>query len=129
SLLERMSGGAAAAALAQLDSADAALAARLRARALEFDDLARAGEADRRLFLRHVSARTLLLALKGSDGRALAALAAAMSPSAALRMKDDLDTLGAVPVAEIQAAQSEAASLLRRLVAEGAIRFDGEARA
>ena len=127
SLLDRMSGGAAAATLAQLDSADAGLAARLRARALEFDDLARVSEEGRRLFLRQVGARTLLLALKGSDGQALAALSAVMSPSAALRMKDDLDTLGAVPVTDIQTAQHEAAAVLRALAAEGAIRFDEEA--
>ena len=77
--------------------------------------------------MRPVGARTLLLALKGSDGQALAALSAVMSPSAALRMKDDLDTLGAVPVTDIQAAQHEAAAVLRALAAEGAIRFDEEA--
>lgn len=128
-LLDRMSGGSAAAALAQLDTADAGLAARLRARALDFDDLARAAEDSRRTFLRNVGARTLLLALKGSDGRVLTALTAVMSPAAALRMKDDLDTLGAVPVADIQAAQAEATKVLRALAAEGAIRFDEEALA
>ena len=128
-LLDRMSNGSAVAALAQLDTADAGLAARLRARALEFDDLARASEDGCRTFLRNVGARTLLLALKGSDGRVLTALTAVMSPAAALRMKDDLDTLGAVPVADIQTAQTEAASVLRALAAEGAIRFDEEALA
>lgn len=123
-LLDRMSEGGAAAALAQLDRDDAGLAARLRARALEFDDLARTTADGRRVFLRNVGARTLLHALKGSDGRVYDALAAVMSPAAALRMKDDLDTLGAVPVAGIQAAQHEAALLLRRLAAEGAIRFE-----
>ncbi|KAB2318757.1 flagellar motor switch protein FliG [Betaproteobacteria bacterium SCN1] len=123
-LLDRMSEGAAAAALAQLDRDAAGLAARLRARVLEFDDLARATEDGRRTFLRNVGARALLHALKGSDGRVYDALAAVMSPAAALRMKDDLDTLGAVPVAEIQAAQHEAAQLLRRLAAEGAVRFE-----
>lgn len=128
-LLERMSQGSVAATLAHIDRDDAGLAARLRAYAYEFDDLARASEAGRRTFLRHVGARTLLHALKGSDGRVLDALAAVMSPAAALRMKDDLDTLGAVPVADIQAAQAEAGELLRRLVAEGALRFDEEAMA
>lgn len=125
-LLDRMNGGAAAATLAQIESADAGLAARLRARAIEFDDLARASQEGLRTFLRHVGARTLLLALKGSDGRVLSALSAVMSPAAALRMKDDLDTLGAVPVSEIQAAQAEAATTLRALVADKAIRFDEE---
>lgn len=128
-LLDRMSGGAAAATLVQIESVDAGLAARLRARVIEFDDLARAPQDGLRIFLRHVGARTLLLALKGSDGRVLSALSAVMSPAAALRMKDDLDTLGAVPVSEIQAAQAEAATTLRALVAEGTIRFEEEALA
>jgi len=123
-LLGRMSQGAATAALTQLDHADAGLAARLRARTIEFDDLLRTSVDGRRHFLRQVGARTLLLALKGSDGRVLTALSAVMSPAAALRMRDDLDTLGAVPVAEIQTAQQEAVAVLRRLAAEGALQFD-----
>lgn len=125
-LLDQMSEGSAAAALQQIDQNDADLAARLRARALAFEDLARLPEADRRTFLRHVGARTLLHALKGSDAAVLDALAAVMSPSAARRMRDDLDTLGALPVTEIQAAQDEAAGTLRRLAAEGAIGFPEE---
>ncbi len=128
-LLERMSEGSAAATLVHIDRDDAGLAARLRARAFEFDDLARATEAGRKTFLRNVGARTLLHALKGSDGRVLDALVAVMSPAAALRMRDDLDTLGALPVADIQAAQAEAGELLRRLAAEGAIQFDEETTA
>jgi len=42
--------------------------------------------------LRNIGARTLLHALKGSDGRVLDALTAVMSPTAAQRMRDDLDT-------------------------------------
>jgi flagellar motor switch protein FliG len=129
SLLERMSVGSAAAALSQLDHNDAELAARLRVRNLVFEDLARLPEASRKTFLRNVGARTLLHALKGSEGRVLDALTAVMSPTAAQRMRDDLDTLGAVPVAAIQAAQDEAGASLRRLAAEGAILFPEEAAA
>jgi flagellar motor switch protein FliG len=56
----------------------------------------------------------------------LDALAAVMSPTAAKRMRDDLDTLGALPVTAIQAAQEEAGATLRRLAAEGAIVFPEE---
>ncbi len=129
SLLGQMSEGSAAAALSQLDQNDAALAARLRVRHLEFEDLARLPEASRKTFLRNVGARTLLHALKGSDGRVLDALTAVMSPTAAQRMRDDLDTLGALPVTAIQAAQDEAGVTLRRLVTEGAILFPEEAAA
>jgi flagellar motor switch protein FliG len=128
-LLERMSEGSAVAALSLLDENDAGLAARLRVRSVAFEDLARLPEAGRRSFLRNVGARTLLHALKGSEGGVLAALAAVMSPIAAQRLRDDLDTLGAVPVTAIQAAQEEAAATLRRLVAEGAIMFPEEEEA
>ena len=126
SLLGQMSEGSAAAALSQLDHDDADLAARLRVRNLAFEDLARLPEAARKTFLRNIGARTLLDALKGSDGRVLDALAAVMSPTAAQRMRDDLDTLGALPVTAIQAAQDEAGATLRRLAAEGAIPFPEE---
>ena len=104
----------------------AGLAARLRLRNLAFEDLARLPEAARKTFLRNVAARTLLHALKGSDPRVLDALTAVMSPTAAQRMRVDLDTLGPVPVAAIQAAQDEAGASLRRLAAEGAIQFPDE---
>ena len=126
SLLGHMSVGSATAALSQLDQNDAELAARLRVRNLAFEDLAQLPEASRKTFLRNVGARTLLHALKGSEGQVLAALTAVMSPTAAQRMRDDLDTLGAVPVAAIQAAQDEAGATLRRLAAEGAILFPEE---
>jgi flagellar motor switch protein FliG len=126
SLLGQMSEGSAAAALNQLDRNDAGLAARLRVRNLAFEDLARLPEAGRKTFLRNIGARTLLHALKGSDGRVLDALTAVMSPTAAQRMRDDLDTLGALPVTAIQAAQDDAGATLRRLAAEGAIPFPEE---
>mgnify|MGYP001026502781 FL=1 len=126
SLLGQMSEGSAAAALSQLDQNDADLAARLRVRNLVFEDLARLPEASRKTFLRNVGARTLLHALKGSDGTVLDALTAVMSPTAAQRMRDDLDTLGMVPVTAIQDAQDEAGATLRRLAAEGAILFPEE---
>jgi flagellar motor switch protein FliG len=126
SLLGQMSEGSAAAALSQLDQNDAELAARLRVRHLAFEDLARLSEDGRKAFLRNIGARTLLHALKGSDGRVLDALTAVMSSTAAQRMRDDLDTLGALPVTAIQAAQEDAGASLRRLAAEGAIPFPQE---
>jgi flagellar motor switch protein FliG len=125
-LLGQMSEGSAAAALSQLDQNDADLGARLRVRKLGFEDLARLPAAGRKTFLRNIGARTLLHALKGSDGRVLDALTAVMSPTAAQRMRDDLDTLGALPVTMIQAAQEDAGASLRRLAAEGAILFPEE---
>ncbi|MHB1216191.1 MAG: flagellar motor switch protein FliG [Thiobacillus sp.] len=126
SLLGQMSEGSVAAALSQIDQNDAALAARLRVRNLVFEDLARLPESSRKTFLRNIGARTLLHALKGSDEGVLDALTAVMSPTAAQRMRDDLDTLGALPVTAIQAAQEDAGATLRKLAAEGAIPFPEE---
>lgn len=125
-LLAQMSPGSSAAVLNQLDQRDAGLAARLRVRNVGFDDLARLPEAGRKTFLRNIGARTLLHALKGSDGRVLEALVAVMSPTAAQRLRDDLDTLGAVPVTDIQDAQEAVGESLRRMLAEGAIHFPEE---
>lgn len=128
-LLAQMSSGSSTAALNQLDQRDAALAARLRAHNIGFEDLAQLPEAGRKTFLRNIAARTLLHALKGSDGRVRDALTAVMSPTAAQRLRDDLDTLGAVPVTDIQAAQEAVAENLRRMLAEGAIHLADEEEA
>ncbi len=128
-LLAQMSSGSSAAALNQLGQRDADLAARLRMRNLDFDDLVRLSEAGRKTFLRNIGADTLLHALKGSDGRVLDALTAVMTPTAAQRLRDDLDTLGAVPVSEIQGAHAAVGESLRRLLAEGAIHIAEESAA
>ncbi|MEQ1661413.1 MAG: FliG C-terminal domain-containing protein [Thiobacillus sp.] len=120
-LLSHMSKGAAQASLLRLDTTDAPLASRLRAAQLRFEDLARLPLEGRKTFLRNVSARTLLHALKGSDTQVLNALVGAMSATAATRLRDDLDTLGVLPVTAIQTAQEDAGATLRRLAAEGAI--------
>ncbi len=125
-LLAQMSSGSSSVALNRIGQRDAELAARLRGRNLGFEDLARLSEAGRKAFLRSIGARTLLHALKGSDGRVLGALAAVMTPTAAQRLRDDLDTLGAVPVGEIEAAQEAVGESLRRLLAEGAIHIAEE---
>ena len=125
-LLGQMSEGSASAALNQLDQNDAGLAARLRVRNLSFEDLGRLSGPGRKTFLRNIGARVLLHALKGSDGRVLEALSEVMSPVAAQRMRDDLDTLGALQVTDIEAAQDEVGATLRRLAAEGAILFPEE---
>lgn len=125
-LLAQMSPGSSTAVLNQLDERDAGLAARLRVHNLGFEDIVRLSEAGRRTFLRNIGARTLLRALKGSDGRVLEALAAVMTPTATQRLRDDLDTLGAVPVTEIQAAQEAVGESLRRMLAEGAIHIASE---
>ena len=126
-VLAGMSRGSADAVLNALDRQDAPLAARLRAHTLGFEDLARVPPEGRKMFLRHVPAQTLLHALKGAERTLVNSLTEVMSEAAAQRMRDDLDTLGVLPVSAIQAAQEEAALLLQRLAAEGAVSLTEEA--
>lgn len=126
-VLAGMSRGSADAVLNAVDKQDAPLAARLRAHTLSFEDLTRVTPLDRKIFLRQVPALTLLHALKGADRSVVDCLADVMSDIAAQRMRDDLDTLGVLPVSAIQTAQEEAAMLLQRLAAEGAISLPEEA--
>lgn len=125
-MLAGMSRGSAEAVLHAVDQQDAPLAARLRAHNLNFDDLLRVPLAERKIFLRNISARTLLHALKGANRNMLNCVGETMSKTAAQRLSDDLDTLGGLPVADIQAAQDEAAAILQRLAAEGALSVSGQ---
>ncbi|MHB8915140.1 MAG: FliG C-terminal domain-containing protein [Thiobacillus sp.] len=126
-VLAGMSRGSADAVLNAVDKQDAPLAARLRAHTLSFEDLTRVAPMDRKIFLRQVPAHTLLHALKGADRSVVDCLTDVMSDVAAQRMRDDLDTLGVLSVSAIQTAQEEAALLLQRLAAEGAISLPEEA--
>lgn len=126
-VLAGMSRGSADAVLNAVDKQDSLLAARLRAHTLSFEDLTRVAPTDRKIFLRQVPALTLLHALKGADRSVVDCLADVMSDVATKRMRDDLDTLGVLPVRTIQSAQEEAALLLQRLAAEGAISLPEEA--
>ena len=125
-MLAGMSRGSAEAVLHAVDQQDAPLAARLRAHHLNFDDLLRVPLAERKIFLRNISARTLLHALKGANRNMLNCVGETMSKTAAQRLSDDLDTLGGLPVADIQTAQDEAAAILQRLAAEGALSVSGQ---
>ena len=125
-VLAGMSRGSADAVLNAVDQKDAPLAARLRAHNLGFEDLMRLPLESRKTFLRNIPARTLLHALKGADGNMLNSIGEAMSKTAALRLRDDLDTLGGLQVTDIEAAQDEAAAVLQRLAAEGAVTFPEE---
>lgn len=96
----------------------------LKAQRLGLDDLARLSGESRTRFFKAVPGHTLLLALKGADPDMVQALLARMPQSAARRLRDDLDTLGAARVADIESAQSEALRLLREMAAQGRLELE-----
>ncbi len=93
----------------------------LQAGQLELADVAQLSGQARTLFFKAVPGRTLLLALKGADPDMVETLLVHMPDTAARRLRDDLDALGAVRLVEIEAAQAQTVKLLRELAAMGEI--------
>jgi len=91
----------------------------LKAHQLELNDLARLSGESRTRFFKAVPGHTLLLALKGADPDLVQELLARMPETAARRFKDDIESLGAVKVADIESAQTETVRLLREMAATG----------
>jgi flagellar motor switch protein FliG len=115
--------------LTRLAETDAALACRLGARQLRFEDLATVSLEVRRAFLQRVGARPLMLALKAAPPRLTEAVLAALSPAAAARLRDDLACLGQIPVGDIVAAQEAVLAVMREAVLASAPGHTGVADA
>lgn len=96
----------------------------LKAQQLELDDLMRLAADSRTRFFKVVPARTLLLALKGADPDMVEGLLGRMPASAARRLRNDLDALGAVRVGDIESAQAEALGLLREMARQGQLALE-----
>lgn len=91
----------------------------LRARQLGLDDMTRLTAESRTRFFKAVPGNTLLLALKGADPDLVDALLKRMPETAARRLRDDLESLGATRLDEIEAAQNEVVRLLREMAVRG----------
>ncbi len=91
----------------------------LKAQQLGLNDLARLSGESRTRFFKAVPGHTLLLALKGADPGLIEELLARMPDTAARRLKDDLEALGAAKVADIESAQAETVRLLRDMAGQG----------
>jgi flagellar motor switch protein FliG len=123
-LLSRLSPAAREEVEAGLMQDEPVLLNQLKAHQLELNDLARLAGETRTRFFKAVPGRTLLLALKGADPELIERLCSHMPGTAARRLRDDLDALGAVRLGDIETAQAETVRLLRNLAAQGQIELD-----
>jgi flagellar motor switch protein FliG len=124
SLLRRLPKEAAQAVNNGLSKRDPALAGRLAAATLTFQDLSRLDNASRTRLFKAAPAQILLQAMKGADPGLVETLAQLMGSTAARRLKDDLDSLGAVRVDQIEAAQDEVVRLMRQLAGGGELSLE-----
>lgn len=95
----------------------------LKAHQLGLDDMKRMSPESRMRFFKAVPGNTLLLALKGADPDSVEALLLRMPETAARRLKDDLESMGAARLDEIDTAQTVAVKLLRQMAARGELDF------
>lgn len=91
----------------------------LKARQLGMEDMKRLSAESRTRFFKAVPGNALLLALKGADPDLVESLLQRMPETAARRLRDDLESLGATRLDEIEAAQGEVTMLLRKMAARG----------
>jgi flagellar motor switch protein FliG len=118
-LLARLSPAARAEVESGLSKNSPQLLEQLKAQQLGLDDLACLSTESRTRFFKSVPGHTLLLALKGADPDVVEELLSRMPETAARRLRDDLEALGAVKVADIEAAQAETVRLLRDMAGQG----------
>jgi flagellar motor switch protein FliG len=107
--------------LKDFDLADAALAGRVRQAMFTFDDLRRIDARAMREILIELPSERLVIALKGASPEVSAAIFAGLSERAAELARDDLEVLGKVRRADVEAARRELVEVALRLAADGRI--------
>jgi flagellar motor switch protein FliG len=118
-LLSRLSPAARQEVEAGLQASSPQLLDQLKAQQLELEDMARLSAESRTRFFKAVPAHTLLLALKGADPALVEDLLAHMPKTAARRLRDDLESLGAARLGDIETAQAETVRILKEMAASG----------
>lgn len=102
------------------------LAEAIRQAMYTFEDLSVLNGTSLRMVLEGVASERLTLALKTAPEALKEAIFASMSRRAADRIREDMEILGAVRLADVEAAQREIVEVATRLMAEGSITLDGD---
>ena len=112
--------------LAFLDEEDNPLAESVRKEMFLFEDLLLMDDRSFQTLLREVSNDELLTALKGADDRLKEKFFQNMSERAAEMLREDLELLGPVKVADVESFQQAILKAARRLESEGSIVIMGK---
>jgi len=111
----------AAAAAARKKEIEAEIAAEIRRAMYTFEDLQKLDPRALRVLLKEIPQDRLVLALKTASESVKSRVFASMSARAAALIRDDLEAMGSVRLAEVEAAQREVVEAALRLEADGQI--------
>jgi flagellar motor switch protein FliG len=111
----------------EIEKVDAELAADIRSRLFTFEDLVHLPDRDIQSLLKEFDTKVLMVALKGASTACNAKILKNMSSRAAEMMKDDMQAMGPVRLADVENAQQTLVAVVSRLATEGRIRIIGPA--
>lgn len=110
--------------LGSLEISDPDLANEVRALMFVFEDIVALDDRSLQTLLRSVDTKTLALALKGMKADVTQAVMRNLSERATVALGEEVELLGAVRLADVEAAQSAIVAEVRRLEDEGTITID-----
>lgn len=110
--------------LEDLERAAPELANTLKSKLFAFDDLQRLGRRDIQALLQACDLRTLALALKGAVPAVAEVIFANMSQRAAAALREEIDMMGRVRLAQVEGAQAEIVKSILALAEEGKININ-----
>ena len=128
-ILNFMDSGQDEAILGTIGEIDDTLGGRIREEMFVFDNLADIDDRAMQTVLRDVPNEKLAVALRGADARVREKITANMSQRAAEILIEDMEARGPVRLAEVEAAQKEILSIVRKMAADGTIQLSVKAEA
>ena len=115
--------------LGTIGEIDDTLGGRIREEMFVFDNLADIDDRAMQTVLRDVPNEKLAVALRGADARVREKITANMSQRAAEILIEDMEARGPVRLAEVEAAQKEILSIVRKMADDGTIQLSVKAEA
>lgn len=109
----------------QLRSVDEELVAEIEDQMFVFDNLLDADDRGMQALLREIPTEHLLVALKGADEQVRGKVFRNMSNRAAQTLRDDLEVMRPVRLSEVESAQKDILTVVKRLVESGDLMLTG----
>jgi flagellar motor switch protein FliG len=124
-LINRMETKTAASILEKIENENPGLALSIRNLMFVFEDVLLIDDAGMREIIQRVDKKTLTIALKGCSEDLKSAFFRNMSSRAVEMLKEDMDVLGPVKVRDVELAQQQIVSIVRKLDEDGVISLKG----